>query len=764
MTEHPHQEERGGDVLSFRPRHPSPQPRADQPGEAGRERATVGDTHDVELVDADGDGYPDTTHAGDLVRRAGDQVEHQGPVLDAELVDDAEPGTALVRITRPVTKATRPVVRAVRVVRHHEPTVRVTRGVARQGAYVAAGVVVLARRFWEAKTNSRYERMMRTFEAAGDYDRVAEWEQRAEQARERRHRRHMDLLALPFKIAKALLLTLVIGLVGLLLLGGTIAVANEDLSLVLAPMVGTFTVIAWTVTALVTLFGVLVFAAPFVLVAGLRWVGKHSNNAPRWLVKPDTEPGHVMDGLPDETMIVEALRKTVPALDRALKDGWRMHYRKPPMPDGKGWRAQLDLPPAAPVEEFVKRKLLLAHNLKRYPIEVWPTEPLPAVLDLWVANPGVLSKPVDPWPLLDELDTAQTDYFEGVPVGVTIKGDVIKGRLSEANYAVGGMMGSGKSTLVITILLGAMLDPLVDIDVVVMAENADYDPMRPRLNTLVTGAGEETVEQCLAMLHERYQDIAIRGAALREHDQRAVTRRIAEKDARLRPRIMVIDECQNLFIGEHGKAAIEVTTKLMSTARKYGVTLLFLTPEPSKDALPRKLITIASNKACFAIGDHQGNDAVLGSGSYKSGISAVGLTPKTDDGPGDVGTCMQRGFTGKPGLMRCFYVPQSDAHRVTKRALQLREGRRAGPTVRLARERDLLADLAEVLHDVLPIAQVPPLLKHAWPRHVPYQRLDGQSLRERLAVLGVQVPSTGNRWPLDPARVREALNRRREGA
>lgn len=199
------------------------------------------------------------------------------------------------------------------------------------------------------------------------------------------------------------------------------------------------------------------------------------------------------------------------------------------------------------------------------------------------------------------------------------------------------------------------------------------------------------------MLHQLYEELAVRGKALREHDARAVTRELAEKDARLRPRVMVIDECQNLFLGEHGKPAIEVASKLMSTARKYAITLMFLTPEPSKDALPRKLITIASNKACFAIGDQQGNDAVLGTGSYKAGISAVGLSPKTDEGPGDVGTCMQRGFTATPGLLRSFFIPQDDAHRVTHRALALRQqhGITGQPAVERA-VRDPLIDIAQV--------------------------------------------------------------------
>jgi S-DNA-T family DNA segregation ATPase FtsK/SpoIIIE len=225
--------------------------------------------------------------------------------------------------------------------------------------------------------------------------------------------------------------------------------------------------------------------------------------------------------------------------------------------------------------------------------------------------------------------------------------------------------------------------------------------MAPRLRSLVTGAGEDTVDTCMSMLGGLYDELSIRGQALREHDERAVTRKIAEKDERLRPRILVVDECQNLFMGKHGRDAIETAAKLMSTARKYAITLVFLTPEPSKDALPRKIITITSNKACFAIGDQNGNDAVLGTGSYKAGISAVGLTPKTDEGPGDVGTCMARGFTATPGLLRSFYVPQPDAHRVTARAMQLRAEhgiRPAAPdTTPPTTKPDPLTDIAAVL-------------------------------------------------------------------
>lgn len=60
---------------------------------------------------------------------------------------------------------------------------------------------------------------------------------------------------------------------------------------------------------------------------------------------------------------------------------------------------------------------------------------------------------------------------------------------------------------------------------------------------------------------------------------------------------------------------------------------MFATPEPSSTSLPRRVMAVTSNKACFAIGDQQSNDAILGTGSYNAGISAVGLVPTTEEGP-----------------------------------------------------------------------------------------------------------------------------------
>ena len=52
------------------------------------------------------------------------------------------------------------------------------------------------------------------------------------------------------------------------------------------------------------------------------------------------------------------------------------------------------------------------------------------------------------------------------------------------------------------------------------------------------------------------------------------------------------------------------------------------------------------------------------------------------------------------------------------------------------------------------------LLTRLAPRWAPYRRMTVKSLRAELAELGINVPSTGNTWPIDPAEVRAALAKR----
>jgi S-DNA-T family DNA segregation ATPase FtsK/SpoIIIE len=502
-------------------------------------------------------------------------------------------------------------------------------------------------------------------------------------------------------------------------------------------------------------------------------VGRDRGELPVWAADPvNAVPADGRDIIVDESAVLSALRYLggLPLLKEAFKKGWGSSitptWVMQPHRDGDGVRMQLVLPRGVPVVEIVKRLPVFAHNLARLPMEVWPSEPKDraGVLDLWVADPGALSGPVGAWPVL--ATEGPTDYFAGFPVGINIRGEIVRAQLFEKNYAAAGVMGSGKSSLFITLVAGAILDPLVDVDVFVLAENFDYEPMKPRLRTLRTGGSDEVIKACLDNLMSLVADLDVRGKALREHGSRKVTRKLAEKDARLRPRVMVIDECQFLFMHEtYGETAADAVAKLVFAARKYAVTVMFATPEASTASLPRKVTAVTSCKACFAIGDQQSNDALLGTGSYKAGISAVSLEPSTDEGPGDVGTAMVRGIMAKPGLLRGFYLNETELAEVTARAMDLYTGHVPADTSDdedHQAEVDFLTDLGTVLsgHTYLRTAVLLRALIDHNPTH--YQGFTNKTLAAALADVGVEIVKRHGHSAVDASHVTDAITVREQ--
>ena len=587
--------------------------------------------------------------------------------------------------------------RAVRTLVDHPHTRTTSRLVARHTLYTANGALIVARRTWEGRTTARYERMMRSAEAAGQPEMALEWEQRAAAFRQGRHQRRMDMLTAPVKLAKSAVVGTLGLMGGLLLLGIALAIGTHHFGEVIAPTMALIHLATWVVFIVSVVWGPLVAIAPWAAVAGCWAVGAKRQAAPAWVLPQDPT---TRDVVPDEGAILDALRNLgIPAMNKAFKDGWQPRWVQPTTRMGNGWHTQLQLPLGVMVEMIAAKKAVLAHNLLRLPVEVWPTEPpkQPGVLDLWVADQGSLNGPVPPWPLLTE---GTTDYFQGVPVAVSQRGEEVTARLMAANYMFGGIMGSGKSSLVIALLLGAMLDPLVEIDVYVMAYNVDYDPMRERLRTLVKGDDDEQVEAALEALRELRNEVTERGKILEEAggDSVALTRDLAMRDPRMRPRVVVFDECHELF--EHkkyGAEAEDLAKKVMKKARKLGITLVWVTVSPTATSIPKEVTRNTSHGVAFAVGDYIANDGILGSGKYKAGVTATGLSPIENRG-----TAVTVGFTPKPfEVIRSYYVRKDasvdEISPIVARALALREGIEAAPAAPAAEAVDELADIAAVL-------------------------------------------------------------------
>ncbi|WP_329057606.1 cell division protein FtsK [Streptomyces sp. NBC_01453] len=584
--------------------------------------------------------------------------------------------------------------RRVFVETRQSPTYRFT---VRHGAYVLGGTRVLTRRAWDSRTTARHERMMRAAEAAGQEDVARDWEQRAYIYRQSRHRRRMELLQLAMNAPKAVAMGSAAGGGILLMLGIMLAWANHDVHDVLAPIRATVSFVAWVAFLAGVVWGPLLHALPWLALAGAWAVGRNRQTAPTWALPADTGDQGV---IPDENAILRALGKlSLAPLNAAIKEGWKPRWIQPTTRLGNGYHTQLQLPMGVTVEMVNAKKNVLAHNLMRKPVETWPTEPpnMPGVLDLWVADQGSLNGVVPDWPLLHD---GTTDYFKGVPVAVSQRGDEVIGQLMGKNWIVGGIMGSGKTSIVVSLLLGAILDPLVIAEVYVMATNVDYDPLKPRLRTLVKGDDPEDLRAGLDALRSLANEVTERGKLLEElgGESTKLTREMAQRDPRMRPKVVVFDECHELFMSkDYGKEAAELAIRVMKKARKVGITLIWVTVSPTADSIPRDVTRNTSHRVAFAVGDQVANDGLLGSGKYKAGIRATELVPGQD-----IGTAVTYGFTNKPfEIIRAHYVardPEKGIDEVTpvvERAMGLVGG--AVEQAPAFQPVDHLADIAAVL-------------------------------------------------------------------
>ncbi|MET9304975.1 FtsK/SpoIIIE domain-containing protein [Streptomyces cellulosae] len=633
----------------------------------------------------------------------------------------------------------------------------------RHAAYTIGGARILARRAWDARTTARHERMMRAAEAAGNEEMVRTWEQRAYAYRFARHRRRVELLQMVMNAPKAIATGAGAGAGLLLLLGAMLAWANHDVSDVLTPLQVTIELVAWLAFIAGVVWDPLLYALPWLALTAAWAVGRHQHTAPAWALPADAED---RDVVPDEGAILRALGNLgIAPLNKAIKDGWQPRWVSPTTRSGNGWHTQLQLPMGVTVEMIAARKNVLAHNLLRKPVEVWPTEPpkLPGTLDLWVADQGSLSGPVPPWPLLSD---GTTDYFKGVPVAVSQRGEPIIGKLMAANWMVGGIMGSGKSSLVIALLLGAILDPLVDVEAYVMAYNVDYDPLKPRLRTLVKGDEDEQIEAAVKALRRLRDDVTERGKLLEElgGDTVKLTRELATRDPRMRPKVVVFDECHELFMHkEHGKEAAELAVKVMKKARKVGITLIWVTVSPTADSIPRDVTRNTSHRVAFAVGDHVANDGLLGSGKHKAGVTATTLIPGED-----IGTAVTVGFTNKPfEVIRSHYVardPEKGIDEVTPvvdRALALRDG--IEPSAEPEhQDADPLADVAAVLGDEQRMLVQEVLHRLAERNPGEYREWSPMDLKRALEPHGAEQYKSAGRMVVSRDRVQEAVLARLE--
>jgi DNA segregation ATPase FtsK/SpoIIIE, S-DNA-T family len=690
--------------------------------------------------------------AGELAVPDGDELAE---VVDGEIVD--EPPAVPQRPVY-VLQFVR-VVHSVTVVVKHEHT----RAVGRHAAYVPAGLVVLARR--RKRNRALALEFAHQAKASGDHANGLLWAAQHEASLKARHERWRGRKEMAVDLAKASPWFLGIWVFLMVVTGVLLAWAHHSPAYVLWP----WKTLADTVADLVTLAGILLFAAAFAVPVGvlilLHELGRRGGDlAPGWstAAKPgDADKGLVVTA---DTIVLALQNIPVPAMAKAFKDGWRPSFSLQPVRDGRGYESEFSVPLGVTAEMIADRRPVLARNLHRDEIEVWPSAGAPGYARLWVADRGAVSKAAPEYPLLHE---GEADVFEGVPGGVIARGDGVLIPVVGNNGVLGGMMGQGKSNGARVLMLGCATDPLCSLDVFTFANNGDFDAYEPRLATYRKGLDDDVITAAVDRLHELYRGVGEREQMLADLGAKKVTRALAQQYPELRPHVSLFSECHELFgHPEFGEIAGELAVKTAKRARKTAEVLWFDTQSSRKSAIPPALVELVSVNCCFAVKSWRSNDGFLGDGSFAAGIRATELRPGRDRGTSLVTGISDSQFE----LLKWYFVEVNDdtgydaAAEVIARCMKS-----IAPGTPLALNspapatevRDLLEDLAEVIGpDRVKVADLPGRLRKL---SVTYPRsMTGRELKAKLDDLGVRTTNTANVRELDPEDLRKAIAERGE--
>lgn len=591
--------------------------------------------------------------------------------------------------------------RSVRTVATHERTRATGRLVVRHGSYVLGGTRIVAKRAWDGRTAARYERMIRAAEAAGNYEAAAEWEARGAAFRAARHKRRMDLITSPERIAKNAAYGTGGTIGGLLVIGIALAIATKQPSDVVTPLMALVDLIHFLVVLVTVLWGPLVAVGPWLALAGVWAVGKQRQAAPNWALPEKARSGEGEPVTP--SIVVKALRDLgIAPLRTAIKEmgdaGASM--LGPITIAGCGVEVDVTLPSGVSTDEVQKRRRKLAENLSRHEHEVFITIPPAArTVRLWVADSGALDEPIGPSPLTTD-DTMTADYAKGrAPWGQDLRGDAAALSLYQRHLLITGLSNQGKTVALRSLALWLSLDKSVQFLMGDLKGVGDWAMFDGLATVLIQGPTDEHVMQVTEMVEGAVDEM---------------NRRIqAPPGTVFPPLIVLVDEAQVAFMcpakdeekRPYGGAKANsryfmAVRKIHNQGRAVNVLMWQGTQDPTNENLPKLVREGAHTRASLALGTESQARMALGDKAVDGGAAPNLLRPGLDRGTLVVAS---DGITIPAGqssmTVRTHYIDDAAAETITDRAKALRDGVTTLHVIERGEERDPLADIATVLGD-----------------------------------------------------------------
>ncbi|MFE1110390.1 FtsK/SpoIIIE domain-containing protein [Streptomyces rochei] len=590
---------------------------------------------------------------------------------------------------------------AVKTAVTHERTKTVMRATARHGLYTFNGGRIVARRAWDGRTGSRYERMIRAAEAAGNLEAAEEWEERLQRFRAARHHRRMDLLHSPVEGAKGVAVGAGMSIGVLVALGVVMAINTGQVGDVITPLSATIDFIALLIRIVQIVWGPALTIGPFLALLALWSVGRKQHAAPAWALPANVRSG---EGEPiTPSIVVKALRDLgVPALTRAIKEmgdaGASM--LGPITIAGCGVEVDVTLPSGVSTNEVQNKRRKLAENLTRHEHEVFITIPTAArTVRLWIADSGALDEPIGPSPLVTD-ETMTADYKKGkAPWGQDLRGDAAALSLYQRHLLITGLSNQGKTVALRSLALWLALDKSVQFLMGDLKGVGDWAMFDGLADTLIQGPTDEHVIQVTEMVESAVDEM---------------NRRIqAPPGTVFPPLIVLVDEAQVAFMcpakdeekrpyggSKANSRYFMAVRKIHNQGRAVNVLMWQGTQDPTNENLPKLVREGAHTRASLALGTESQARMALGDKAVDGGAAPNLLRPGLDRGTLVVASDGIEIPAGQSSItVRTHYIDDAAATAITDRAKALRDGVTTLHAVDRGPEHDPLADIAAVVGD-----------------------------------------------------------------
>ncbi|MGQ4373621.1 FtsK/SpoIIIE domain-containing protein [Streptomyces violaceoruber] len=592
--------------------------------------------------------------------------------------------------------------RAVKTVATHESTRATVRAAARHGLYTFNGGRIVARRAWDGRTGSRYERMIRAAEAAGNLEAAEEWEERLQRFRAARHHRRMDLLHSPVDAAKGVAVGAGMSIGVLVALGVVMAISTGHVGDVITPLSATVDFIALLIRIVQIVWGPALSIGPFLALLALWSVGRKQQAAPAWALPANVRSS---EGEPiTPSIVVKALRDLgISPLKTAIKEmgdaGASM--LGPIRIAGCGVEVDVTLPSGVATDEVQKRRRKLAENLTRHEHEVFITIPEAArTVRLWIADSGALDEPIGPSPLVTD-ETMTANYKTGkAPWGQDLRGDAAELSVYQRHLLVTGLSNQGKTAALRALALWLALDRTVQFWIADLKGIGDWAMFDGIAQILIEGPSDDHVIRATEMVEDAVEEM-----------NRRIEERRQDPTVVFEPLIVVVDEAQLAFmcpvVGEdkrpYGGAKATsryfmAVRKLHNQGRAVDVLMWQGTQDPTDQNLPKLVREGAHTRASLVVGTESQSRMALGDKAVNGGAAPHLLRQGLDKGTLVVAS---DGITIPAGqasiTVRTHFIDDEPAAEIAERAKLLRDGATTLRLVDQSEERDALADVAAVI-------------------------------------------------------------------